>query len=119
MAKDDKLARELVEAGARSDDRGWQLPLTEDYAEQLDREHVPALPEGERLSWSLRASRLGTEVALADLVRITEGHGDRTGALAWAGYWRWSSTQGCDMSSYLMGYRSPAAECTRAATRTT
>jgi leucyl aminopeptidase len=35
MANDDRLARELVEAGERADDRGWQLPLTEDYAEQL------------------------------------------------------------------------------------
>jgi leucyl aminopeptidase len=35
MANDEALARELVEAGARSDDRAWQLPLTEDYAEQL------------------------------------------------------------------------------------
>jgi leucyl aminopeptidase len=35
MANDDHLARELVEAGARADDRAWQLPLTEEYAEQL------------------------------------------------------------------------------------
>ncbi len=35
MGNDDALARELVEAGARTDDRAWQLPLTEDYAEQL------------------------------------------------------------------------------------
>ena len=35
MGNDDHLARELVDAGARADDRGWQLPLTEDYAEQL------------------------------------------------------------------------------------
>ncbi len=35
MGNDDELARELVDAGARADDRGWQLPLTEDYAEQL------------------------------------------------------------------------------------
>jgi leucyl aminopeptidase len=35
MANDNALARELVEAGERADDRGWQLPLTEDYAEQL------------------------------------------------------------------------------------
>jgi leucyl aminopeptidase len=35
MANDDALARELVEAGVRADDRAWQLPLTEDYAEQL------------------------------------------------------------------------------------
>jgi leucyl aminopeptidase len=35
MANDDALARELVEAGVRTDDRAWQLPLTEDYGEGL------------------------------------------------------------------------------------
>jgi leucyl aminopeptidase len=35
MANDDALARELVDAGRRVDDRAWQLPLTEDYADQL------------------------------------------------------------------------------------
>jgi leucyl aminopeptidase len=35
MGNDDALAQELVAAGARANDRGWQLPLTEDYAEQL------------------------------------------------------------------------------------
>jgi leucyl aminopeptidase len=35
MANDDALARELVDAGARTDDRAWQLPLTEEYGEQL------------------------------------------------------------------------------------
>jgi leucyl aminopeptidase len=35
MGNDDALARELVQAGTRASDRGWQLPLTEDYAEQL------------------------------------------------------------------------------------
>jgi leucyl aminopeptidase len=35
MANDDALARELVEAGVRAQDRGWQLPVTEEYAEQL------------------------------------------------------------------------------------
>ncbi len=35
MANDDALARELVESGRRADDRAWQLPLTEDYADQL------------------------------------------------------------------------------------
>ena len=30
-----RLARELVQAGARANDRGWQLPFTEEYAEQL------------------------------------------------------------------------------------
>jgi len=35
MSNDDALARELVAAGQRSDDRAWQLPLTEEYGEQL------------------------------------------------------------------------------------
>jgi leucyl aminopeptidase len=35
MANDDALARELIDAGRRVDDRAWQLPLTEDYADQL------------------------------------------------------------------------------------
>jgi leucyl aminopeptidase len=35
MSNDDALARELVAAGQRADDRAWHLPLTEDYAEQL------------------------------------------------------------------------------------
>ncbi len=35
IGNDDALAQELVAAGARASDRGWQLPLTEDYAEQL------------------------------------------------------------------------------------
>jgi leucyl aminopeptidase len=35
MGNDDALARELVDAGVRTDDRAWQLPLTEEYAEQL------------------------------------------------------------------------------------
>jgi leucyl aminopeptidase len=35
MGNDDALAQELVKAGSDADDRAWQLPLTEDYAEQL------------------------------------------------------------------------------------
>jgi leucyl aminopeptidase len=35
MGNDDSLVRELVEAGVRADDRCWQLPLTDEYAEQL------------------------------------------------------------------------------------
>lgn len=35
MGNDDALAEELVAAGKRADDRAWQLPLTEEYGEQL------------------------------------------------------------------------------------
>jgi leucyl aminopeptidase len=35
MGNDQALVRDLVEAGQRADDRCWQLPLTEEYGEQL------------------------------------------------------------------------------------
>ena len=35
MGNDDALAQELVAAGVRAEDRAWQLPLTEEYGEQL------------------------------------------------------------------------------------
>ena len=35
MTSHDELADEILAAGRRADDRGWPLPLTEDYAEQL------------------------------------------------------------------------------------
>jgi len=35
MGNDQPLIEELLEAGRRADDRCWQLPLTEEYAEQL------------------------------------------------------------------------------------
>ncbi len=35
FANDDSLARELVDCGAIVDDKAWQMPLTEEYGEQL------------------------------------------------------------------------------------
>ncbi|MDB6157978.1 MAG: pepB [Gammaproteobacteria bacterium] len=35
MGNDEDLVHELVEAGMRADDRAWQLPLTDEYADQL------------------------------------------------------------------------------------
>jgi len=35
MGNNELLAQELVRAGVRADDRAWQLPLTEEYGEQL------------------------------------------------------------------------------------
>jgi len=35
MGNDEELIHELVSAGLHSDDRAWQLPLTEEYVEQL------------------------------------------------------------------------------------
>ena len=35
MGNDNALVRELLEAGVRAEDRAWQLPLTDEYGEQL------------------------------------------------------------------------------------
>jgi leucyl aminopeptidase len=35
MGNDEALTAELVASGVRADDRAWQLPLTEEYVEQL------------------------------------------------------------------------------------
>ncbi|HYK25649.1 MAG TPA: leucyl aminopeptidase [Steroidobacteraceae bacterium] len=35
MGNNEALVRELIAAGERTDDRAWQLPLTEEHAEQL------------------------------------------------------------------------------------
>jgi leucyl aminopeptidase len=35
MSNDDSLANDIVAAGLEADDRGWQLPLAEEYADQL------------------------------------------------------------------------------------
>jgi leucyl aminopeptidase len=35
MTNDDTLAAEIVACGLDADDRGWQLPLGEEYAKQL------------------------------------------------------------------------------------
>ena len=35
MTKNDELAAEIVDAGIGADDRGWQLPLAEEYERQL------------------------------------------------------------------------------------
>jgi leucyl aminopeptidase len=36
LANDDKLAQQVLEAGERSGDRAWQLPLWDEYQKQLD-----------------------------------------------------------------------------------
>ena len=36
MGNDDELVEKLLNAGKQADDRGWQLPLFDEYQEQLD-----------------------------------------------------------------------------------
>jgi leucyl aminopeptidase len=80
MANDDALARELVEAGARTDDRAWQLPLTEEYAEQLRSNFADMANIGGREG--------GAITAAAFLGKFTQGlkwaHMDIAGT-AWGG----------------------------------
>jgi leucyl aminopeptidase len=80
MANDDALARELIEAGVRTDDRAWQLPLTEDYAEQLRSNFADFANIGGREG--------GAITAAAFLGKFTQGmrwaHMDIAGS-AWTG----------------------------------
>jgi leucyl aminopeptidase len=36
MGNNDELIEQLLEAGKQADDRAWQLPLFDEYQEQLD-----------------------------------------------------------------------------------
>jgi leucyl aminopeptidase len=65
MGNDDKLARELVEAGVRADDRAWPLPLTEEYAEQLKSNFADFANVGGREG--------GAITAAAFLAKFTQG----------------------------------------------
>jgi len=69
MANNDALANELVAAGVRADDRAWQLPLTEEYGEQLRSNFADMANVGGRDG--------GAITAAAFLARFTKG-------LSWA-----------------------------------
>jgi leucyl aminopeptidase len=69
MGNDDSLVAELVAAGVRADDRAWQLPLTEEYAEQLKTNFADMANIGGREG--------GAITAAAFLGKFTQG-------LAWA-----------------------------------
>jgi leucyl aminopeptidase len=65
MANDDALARELIAAGARADDRDWQLPVTEEYSEQLKSNFADFANIGGR--------EAGAITAAAYLAKFTQG----------------------------------------------
>jgi len=87
MGNDDALARELVASGVRADDRAWQLPLTEEYAEQLKSNFADMANVGGREG--------GAITAAAFLGKFTKGlkwaHLDIAGT-AWVGGARKGST---------------------------
>ena len=65
MSASDALAREVVEAGVRADDRAWQLPLTEEYGEQLKSNFADFANVGGRDGGAITAS--------AFLAKFTQG----------------------------------------------
>ncbi len=65
MANDDELARELVSAGVRADDRAWHLPVTEEYADQLKSNFADFANVGGRDG--------GASTAAAFLSKFTQG----------------------------------------------
>jgi leucyl aminopeptidase len=80
MSNDDALARELVDAGLRADDRCWHMPLTEEYADQLKSNFADVANVGGR--------EAGAITAAAFLSKFTQGmkwaHLDIAGT-AWQG----------------------------------
>jgi leucyl aminopeptidase len=65
MGNDEALAGELVAAGVRADDRAWQLPLTEEYADQLKTNFADMANVGGREG--------GAITAAAFLAKFTQG----------------------------------------------
>jgi leucyl aminopeptidase len=64
LSTSDKLARDLLVAGERADDRAWRLPLTEEYGEQLKSNFADFANIGGRDA--------GTITAAAFLAKFTE-----------------------------------------------
>ncbi|HSY04365.1 MAG TPA: leucyl aminopeptidase [Steroidobacteraceae bacterium] len=69
LGNDEALVHELLEAGRRADDRCWQLPLTEEYAEQLKSNFADFANVGGRDGGAITAATF--------LAKFTQG-------LAWA-----------------------------------
>jgi leucyl aminopeptidase len=65
MGNDDKLIQELVAAGTRAEDRCWQLPLSEEYAEPLKSNFADFANVGGRDG--------GAIIAAAYLAKFTQG----------------------------------------------
>ncbi|MGH8149985.1 MAG: leucyl aminopeptidase [Steroidobacteraceae bacterium] len=65
LGNDDALVRELVAAGVRADDRAWQLPLTEEYGDQLKSNFADFANIGGR--------EAGAITAAAFLAKFTQG----------------------------------------------
>jgi hypothetical protein len=57
---------------------------------------IAALPPGERLSWSLRAAKIGAEPAIDDVVAQMLSAGDAVTAAAWAEFHRALALAGCN-----------------------
>ncbi len=65
MSTSDELAEKLLAAGLQADDRAWRLPLTEEYAEQLNSNFADFANVGGR--------EAGTITAASFLAKFTDG----------------------------------------------
>lgn len=66
MGNDQELAQQLLEAGQTADDRAWQLPLFEEYQEQLDSPFADIANIG--------GPKAGTITAACFLARFTKAY---------------------------------------------
>jgi len=84
MSQDDELAEELVHAGNEAVDRGWRLPLWDDYQEQIDTPFADMKNIGGMPAGSITAGCF--------LARFTEGqrwaHMDIAGSA-----WQWGKPE--------------------------
>ncbi len=84
MSQDDELADELVRAGTEAVDRGWRLPLWDDYQEQIDTPFADMKNIGGMPAGSITAGCF--------LARFTEGqrwaHMDIAGSA-----WQWGKPE--------------------------
>lgn len=68
FANNDDLARDLIEAGKAADDRGWQMPVWEDYQKQLDSRFADVANIG------VGGGNAGSVTAACFLARFTESY---------------------------------------------
>lgn len=68
FANDDNLARDLIDAGQSADDRGWQMPVWDDYQKQLDSRFADVANIG------MGGGNAGSITAACFLARFTEDY---------------------------------------------
>jgi leucyl aminopeptidase len=87
LSNDESLARELLAAGVRADDRAWQLPLTEEYGDQLKSNFADLANVGGREGGAITAAAFLSKFAQG----LKWAHLDIAGTAYWGGAQKGSS----------------------------